>query len=923
MLRILIISVILTCIGFNIQAQQVSIGGKVIDTTSGKGVENAVVILLSEGDSVLSSFARTDKSGNFTIKNESAGKRILMVTHPLFADYVDNVELSGSNIQLKSIPITNKSKLLENIIIRTGGSIKIKGDTTVYTADSFNVGANANVEELLKKLPGIQVDKNGEIKAMGEKVEKVLVDGEEFFGDDPGMAVKNLRADAVKEVQVFDKKTDQAVFTGIDDGNTKKTINLKLKEDRKKGYFGNLGLAGGVGEKINNRFNNSFMFGSFKGKRKISAFVLNGNTNQDGLSWQESQKYSGDEMNFEMMDEDGIFGSSFSIGSSEEDVFINTQNGFLRSVNSGLHYSNKWNDKHKINISPKFNSQDYNNEKTVLTRTQIGDSSFAETNVTNQHIYRYNTKNSFIYDGQIDSANSLKLTLKGDYYHNESEESSNGSTLGSKNNLKNETSRLNTRKSDKTMLSGNLIFKHKFSKARRTISLNVDFAKRKNENTNELISTNTAFYSGFSDTFSLNQKTFGRTESNTLSGKLVYTEPLTKKWSMELSYQLSLNKGDNDQKSFAPGTTSQYDVGIDSLTNEFKQQISVHTPGAKFNYNYKKFKFNLGSGFGITHFNLLDKTRDTNYVRDYINIFPTATFVYTYKSNHSLRIRYNGSNTQPTINQLQPIINNNNFFNRTEGNPNLRPSFAHNVEITNNGYNFLKNMWNFQTLNIFFNENAITNSRTIDPITGAIVSKPINTAGNISITSWTGVGFKTKKYEINVNLNGSVSYSRFADVINNITSFSNTISSGINSGFSKSKKDKYDVSLDNEFSLNYNTNAQTKTANTFRTNRSSINATFYYKKTWSIVGEYEFFARQKLDNQTGNGNIQMLNVQLQKTFKNNEFTLYIKGRDLLNQNTGIDRNYYGNTFTEERNQRLRRYFMLGFAWDFKNKTAKK
>ncbi|MEY4702423.1 MAG: hypothetical protein RIR96_320 [Bacteroidota bacterium] len=910
-------------VSFSTKAQNATIQGRIIDTATGKAVQNAVVLFLNEGDSLLVSFCRTDKNGNFNISGQKAGKRIMMITHPLFADYVDNVTISEGNNNLKSFPITSKSKLLETIIVRTGGAIKIKGDTTIYTADSFNVSANANVEELLKKLPGIQVDKSGEIKAMGEKVEKVLVDGEEFFGDDPGMAVKNLRADAVKEVQVFDKKSEQAAFTGIDDGNTKKTINLKLKEDKKKGYFGKLGLSGGLAENIPGRYNNNFMFGSFKGKRKLSAFVLNGNTNQGGLSWQENQKYSGDENNFEMTDEDGIFSVNFQTGGSDDEVFINTENGFMTNINAGLSYSNKWMDKHKINFSPKYNLQDYSNVKTALTQTQIGDSSFTETANISQKVDRYNSKNSFIYDGQIDSANSVKVTLRADYYNSTSRDFSDAATLGSSGTLKNKSIRDILRKSEKSVLSGSTIFKHKFSKARRTLSLNIDWNNKNNSNENTQISKNTLYFGSFSDSIELNQKTMGTQTSTNLSSKLVYTEPLSKKWSMELSYQLSLNKGDNDQKTFTTTTGNNYDIPVDSLTNDFNQKIVVHTPGAKFNYAFKKFKVNFGSGFGITQFDLIDQTKDTAYLRKFINIFPTASFVYNYKSNHSLRIRYNGANTQPTIDQLQPLRNNNNIFNQYQGNPDLRPSFGHNVNFTHNGYNFLKNMWNYQSVNVYFNENAITNNRTINPITGSTTIRPINTNGNISLSSWSGMGFKTKKYELNINLNANISYSRFADVINDVVSFSNTTSGGLSAGINKSKKDKYDISINNSFSLNYNTNAQTNSANTFRSNNLTLNATVYYKKTWSLISDYEFIARQNLNNQNGNLNNHIVNIQLQKTFKNNEFTLYAKVRDLLNQNIGIDRNYYGNTFTEERNQRLRRYFLLGFTWDFKNKGTQK
>jgi hypothetical protein len=235
MIKHLFLIVFITFFFQSVHSQNIQISGKVTGVSSGNTIKNAVVMIINEQDSTIENFVRTKTDGSYNFSNVTAGKKIIMVTHPLYADYIDTISFNKQNENIPSIVLTDKSKLLEAIIIKSGGSIKIKGDTTIYTADSFNVSANANVEELLKKLPGIQVDKNGEIKAMGEKVEKVLVDGEEFFGDDPGMAVKNIRADAVKEVQVFDKKSDQAAFTGIDDGNTKKTINLKLKDDRKKG----------------------------------------------------------------------------------------------------------------------------------------------------------------------------------------------------------------------------------------------------------------------------------------------------------------------------------------------------------------------------------------------------------------------------------------------------------------------------------------------------------------------------------------------------------------------------------------------------------------------------------------------------------------------------------------------------------------
>jgi hypothetical protein len=279
--------------------------------------------------------------------------------------------------------------------------------------------------------------------------------------------------------------------------------------------------------------------------------------------------------------------------------------------------------------------------------------------------------------------------------------------------------------------------------------------------------------------------------------------------------------------------------------------------------------------------------------------------------------------TQPTINQLQPIANNTNLFNQFVGNPDLKPSFTNNISVTHNGYNFLKELWNYQNLSFSQSINAITYNKGIDANSGKTVSRPINTNGNISANLWAGFGYKIKKADLYVQASSNVSYSKFSDIINNFTSFSNTTSGGLSVELRKSKADKYDFALQNDVNINYNTNGQTKTKNTFKTNTFSFDGKVYYKKVWSISTEYDFYARQKLASQSDNLNVHILNAQLQRTFKKNEYTVYFKVRDIFNQNQGVDRNYYGNTFSEERNQRLQRYFMIGFTWDFKNKATKK
>jgi Outer membrane protein beta-barrel family/Carboxypeptidase regulatory-like domain len=911
------------CLSVSAYSQTITVTGNINDNTEKKPVKNAVIALLTTKDSILYKFTRTAADGSFTLSNIKPGTYILMTTHPFYADFLDNIEIKDTETKLGTIGVISKSKLLQEVIVKTGSAIKIKGDTTIYTADSFKVSANANVEELLKKLPGIQVDKNGEIKAMGEKVEKVLVDGEEFFGDDPGMAVKNLRADAVKEVQVFDKKSDQAEFTGIDDGNTKKTINLKLKDDKKKGYFGKIDGAGGLQNDIDDRYNTNLLFSSFKGKRKLSAFLLNGNTGQDGLSWQDNDKYGGENDNVSMsMDEDGGIMYQWRGGGTDEEPNVNTENGFIKNTNAGLQYSNKWNDKQTLNFTPKYNSQIYDNNKINFTQTQLnGDTALNENAFTNTHINRSNFKTSATYDVKLDSNNSIKFTAKANFYHTESEEQRNSTTRNQKNALTNLSNRQLQTKSDKASFYGSVLFKHRFKKARRTMSLNADWNLLSTDGNIFLKSLNEDYANGI--TQNINQ--FRATDKTTqkISSKIVYTEPLNKKYSLELGYEISYNRGNNDQLTYSYSPfTGKFDVAVDSLSNNFKQTIIINKPSVKVSYSHKKIKYNFGSGFGLTNFNFLDKTLGNDYVRNFTNFFPAASITYSYKSNHSLRINYNGNTTQPTLNQLQPLRDNNDFFNQYIGNPNLEPSFTNSINLSHNGYNFIKDIWTYQSINLRTVSNSITNDRTIDALSGRTTTKPINTNGNISVNFWGGVGFKLKKADLRLNFNPNFSYNRFADVINSKTSFSRTTNAGLSVYASKSKDKKYDFSLGNEFSYNRNTTSQNSNINKFYTNTVNLNATVYYKKVWSISSDYNLFNRQKTEQFNTNLSNQLWNARMQRTFKKDEFTAYILVRDILNQNIGIDRNFYGNVSTEERNDRLKRYWMIGFTWNFKNKAAK-
>ena len=289
-----------------------------------------------------------------------------------------------------------------------------------------------------------------------------------------------------------------------------------------------------------------------------------------------------------------------------------------------------------------------------------------------------------VFDVKIDSSNSLKITGKTSVYDLESQSERISENTGESGELNNTSLRRLNNKSNKEFYSGNVIFKHKFKKLRRTFSLTADWNSLNTDGTNFLKSDNRIYTGGtLSYLQKLDQQKDYEKGNRQFLGRVTYTEPLSKTYSLELNYEASVSNGNNDQKtySFSPAS-GKYDEMVDSLTNLFDQKITVNKPGLKISYNSKKIKYNFGSGVGFTHFDLTDHTRDNIYQRKYTNFFPTASFTYSYKSNHNLRFYYNGNTIQPRIDQLQLLRDNNDYFNQYLGNPLLKPSFRNNFNIS-------------------------------------------------------------------------------------------------------------------------------------------------------------------------------------------------------------------------------------------------
>ncbi len=900
-----------------ISAQEPTIKGFVDDTLNKQHLPNAVISLLKPKDSVLVKFVRTDAKGNFEIKNPLAGKYILIASYPGYAEYVDNIEFDGQGEKmLGKIPLITKANLLQEVIVKQRvAAIRVKGDTTEYRADSFHVTANADVQELLRKMPGIQVNSKGEITTQGEKVNKVLVDGEEFFSDDPAVVTKNLRADAVDKVQVFDKKSDQAVFTGIDDGIKQKTINLQLKEDKKKGYFGKAE----AGTDFDQYNYGKLLLNAFKGKRKIAGYITHDNTKFETLNWDENRNYAGDPNTTTTVNDDGGIninwnGDEFSWGQ-----------GLPISTTGGLHFSNKWNgDKNNTNNTYQFNKLNVTGKTTSITQNILPDTSFTNTTEQTQANERTRHKISSMYDWEIDSSSSLKVIVKASDTKSASNLNYLGKSISSDNRLINETDRTTTNNDDNKNFNTTLFWRKKFAKKGRTISVNTDMAFTDKKENGFLLAKNQYFNKGGTliRLDNIDQRKENVQTGSSINSNITYTEPLWKNTFLVLTYRLNLNRNDAERNTYNKDGNEKYNLLSDSLSNHFIFNTTGNTGGLNIRYNVKKFNFAVGSGLGTVTYHMNDIRKNTQREVNYTNFTPAITFKFTPKQQRRIEFVYNGTTENPTLNQIQPLIDNIDPLNIAVGNPNLKQAFRHNIDFRAFDYKVLKSRDIGFNMNYSSTDNAISNNSFVDSL-GRRLNQSINVTGNYNFRANVYYGFEIIPslrigFEIGPRIN------RYVNYVNGIRNETKTTASNFsfNAGYWKDKWINFWINFD----ANYNksiSSIRPDIATNYWSYTAWNNLQFKFKKKKLFIdfnGEFSFY--QKTEAFANQRNAYIVNGAIRKVIsKDDKWETKFYVNDIFNQNLGINRNISSNFISETTSQNVKRYFMLSLIYNF-NKNGK-
>ncbi|MFY7733783.1 MAG: outer membrane beta-barrel protein [Bacteroidia bacterium] len=912
--------------------------GIVVDLKAKQPLVGVSVLFIYKQDSTKKIFTNTNSEGKFIVNELPQGFYAIKFSYVGFKKEEISIQLTEANQNLGTFSLSRNPNQLKDVniqerVIRS----QQKGDTTEYNANAFKTNPDANVQDLVTKMPGITIE-NGTVKAQGENVQKVTIDGKEFFGDDVTLALKNLPAEVVDKIQVFDRQSDQSQFTGFNDGNTQKAINITTKSGKSNGNFGRLYTGAGTNERYTAGGNINF----FKGKQRITFLGLSNNINQQNFGSQDLLGLA----NTGNQGRGGVGGRGFGGGgmmggqgggggNASNNFAVGNQGGINKSNSIGINFSDNWGKKLNFTGSYFFN-QSNNNTVSDLQRLTILGQGFDQ--VYNQKSINqsdnYNHRINLRLEYNLDSSNSIIVTPKLSFQNNNSSNSNNGSNKFY-DSLLNTTINTNTSKNEGISLNNNILYRHKFTKQGRTISFNIGTdVNNKNGSTN-LFSQNN-YYLPNDSVYKLDQKTTTSGNSINHSGAINYTEQIGKNGMLMLNYSPSYSINANDKNTNnKDSVNNEYTILNGSLSSNFENTITTQRGG--FNYRLKigeKTNFMIGANYQLVSLEGIQKTPIPNVMRkNFNNILPGAMISYQFNKKNNVRIFYRTNTNAPSINQLQNVLDNTNPLSLSTGNNNLLQEYS-NVLVTRYGFS---NPDKGKTFYLFINANNTQNyignntytvrdsSKMIDNIVlskGSQLIKPENFDGYWNINSFITYGFPVKMLKSNLNINLGTTYTRTPSKTNNLINYANTYT--LTSGFALGSNINEKIDFTISYTAFYNVVENTLNANANNNYFYQISAAKLNLMLWKGL-----IVRTDITNTyyTGLGDNFNQNFFLwsggfgYKFGKNNAAELLLNTFDIFNQNNNINRTIFGNSIEDNKTQVLNRYFMLVFTYNIRNFKA--
>lgn len=901
-----------------------SLSGTVTDKTTKEGLISATVQLVaSDGKS---SYTSTDLNGNFQFKKLQPGTYTLQVTYVGYKSYKAKQTLSEGQEKRVKIEMSEDAQLLDEVSVQGRATrAEQQGDSLLYNAEAFQVMMGSSAEDLLAKMPGIVVE-GGTIQAQGEQVQKVLVDGKEFFDGDVNLAIKNLPSDVIASIEVFDKKSEQAEFTGFDDGEEIKTINIVTKSGFRQGTFGE--VSGGYGTDDRYKVNGNLNF--FNDDRRISVLGMSNNVNQQNFSQEDlagvmSAGNSGRGRGGRGGGGGGQPGAPG--GGNASNFMVGTLGGVTSANGFGLNYVDQWGEKWKMTGSYFFNQSDNLTQQqtdreyfeSVLPGMTY--SEYQENSMKNWN-HRFNMK----LDYQMTERTSLQFRPTLSFQNNDSYGLLQGQNLVN-GTTDSETETTSMGKSNAYNIGADLMLRHRFLKEGRTLSLMLS-GKMSNTDSDTYTDYLNMLYglelSQVTDDYSQWKQTMNR--QYTLRSNLSYTEKLTDNLQLQLGYKMSYTDSENDKKTYdRSAVTDLYDQLDESLSNEY--QSGYLTQAGNVGLRYRAGKLSAMLGVDAQWANLkgdLVYPQPDGLSHKYFSVLPSFTLRYSLDRTNSFQLRYRSRSSSPSVTDLQNVIDNSNPLFLSAGNPNLDQQVSHTANLrylrtTKSGHTFIAMVGatiqqDYVADSTFVAREDIALSPTVTLNKGSQFTRPVNLDGYYSLQSMVTYGFPVDFLRSNINFSLSANYANVSTIFDGVESrtrelnlipkliigsnisknldFTASYSAGINKMFS---------SLDTAAESDYVTH----------TAAAKLGWTFFWGLTFRST--FNYIGYTGLD--TGTEDYFLWNLSLGKKFlKNNAAEIRIEAFDVLKQNQAFTHRTGSNYYDYVNSNVLQPYAMISFVY---------
>ena len=887
--------------------------GSVVDT-AGAPLPNAMVVALSRADTVLVKYTLPNRDGNFTIENLPAGEYILQVTLIGYESIRRDFDVTSADFDVGKVTMEVQAIEVEDLVVSIEHVPFInRRDTLSYNAAAFRTPPNATVEELLRRLPGIEVAADGSIKAQGEDVQNVLVDGKEFFGNDPTVATRNLPAAAVRQIDVYDKQSDMAEFTGIPDGDDERTLDLLLKEEARVGYFGHAG--GGLGSDLNNRARLGSAAANdarYDGALSLNRFSPTGQyaviANANNVSSAGFSTGGFDEM---------IVGNLMMLGGGAEALGAGG-GGFTESMSVGINASREFAGGNWLRSSYFFGETDKLRNSTVQQQALFGSDiasvvDQASSSESDNRSHRLNLNGQLA----LSPGHQLRLRMNANLRSSATSQHTSQETHNAAGGMLNAAITDYVVDGDDLGGDAQLTWRKRLDESGRSVVAEFRSGISDYDYDSDLSSEVTGIRrgpgggTGPRETLQEQLRT-GRTRDN--SARLSLTQPLGGGHALEVFGQRNSTSEDRDNPIY--DVVDGVPVFNDARSTGFERAYTYYLAGTRFSRTGEGYW--IASGLHVQRSNLdgVISDRDERIENGYTHVLANLDFKAELKQGHNLGVWYGTSSREPSLTQLQPFVNNTDPLNVYIGNPNLEPEYTHSLKAD---YRFFDqfSFVNFFTFGgITYTDNRIAQSRVFDE-NGLQTRSPVNTEGAWSANVGANFGTPLRRLGVDVDLNYRLTWSEGTELVNRVANDNRSTTNTVEVNLTNRVKDRFDVRggasfsfSDARYSLNEELNRD------YVNSRYFVNGTLYAPGAWVVRStfSYRLFDRDLYRGmQSGFAqpeNIARWDASVMRRLLDDRVEIELRAQDLLNQNQGISILNSSNFIQESRTESLGQLFML-------------